>query len=154
MQPDRTAELTRLIERRILVLDGAMGTMIQQCRLSEGDFRGSFHDHAHDLKGDNDLLSVTRPDVVRDVHDEYLAAGADIIETNTFSATSTARRRRLRVNAPTAPRQPTRRARALSPARSAPPIAPRRSRRTSTIRVRATRISTNWRRRMPKRRTR
>jgi len=90
MQPDRTAELTRLIERRILVLDGAMGTMIQQCRLSEGDFRGSFHDHAHDLKGDNDLLSVTRPDVVRDVHDEYLAAGADIIETNTFSATSIA----------------------------------------------------------------
>ncbi|HEY5367344.1 MAG TPA: homocysteine S-methyltransferase family protein, partial [Casimicrobiaceae bacterium] len=90
MQPDRTAELTRLIERRILVLDGAMGTMIQQCRLSEDDFRGSFHDHAHDLKGDNDLLSLTRPGIVRDVHDAYLAAGADIIETNTFSATSIA----------------------------------------------------------------
>ena len=49
MQPDRTAELTRLLERRILVLDGAMGTMIQQCRLSEADFRGPFHDHTHDL---------------------------------------------------------------------------------------------------------
>ncbi|MEO6749342.1 MAG: homocysteine S-methyltransferase family protein [Casimicrobiaceae bacterium] len=90
MQPDRTAELTRLIERRILVLDGAMGTMIQQCRLSEDDFRGHFHDHARDLKGDNDLLSLTRPGVVRDVHNAYLAAGADIIETNTFSATSIA----------------------------------------------------------------
>ncbi len=90
MQPDRTALITRLLERRILVLDGAMGTMIQQCRLTEHDFRGGFHDHGHDLKGDNDLLVLTRPDVVRDVHDAYLAAGADIIETNTFSATSIA----------------------------------------------------------------
>jgi 5-methyltetrahydrofolate--homocysteine methyltransferase len=90
MQPDRSAELTRLLERRILVLDGAMGTMIQQCRLSEADFRGAFHDHACDLKGDNDILVLTRPDVVRDVHDAYLAAGADIVETNTFNATSIA----------------------------------------------------------------
>jgi 5-methyltetrahydrofolate--homocysteine methyltransferase len=90
MQPDRTAELTRLLERRILVLDGAMGTMIQQCHLSEADFRGPFHDHTHDLKGDNDILVLTRPDVVRDVHDAYLAAGADIVETNTFNATSIA----------------------------------------------------------------
>ncbi|MEP7061305.1 MAG: homocysteine S-methyltransferase family protein [Betaproteobacteria bacterium] len=90
MQPDRTAELTRLLERRILVLDGAMGTMIQQCRLTEADFRGEFHDHSHDLKGDNDILVLTRPDIVRDVHDAYLAAGADIVETNTFSATSIA----------------------------------------------------------------
>ena len=67
MQPDRTAELTRLLRERILVLDGAMGTMIQQLRLSEADFRGAagcgLHDHSHDLKGDNDLLVLTRPHV-------------------------------------------------------------------------------------------
>ena len=90
MQPDRTHELVTLLRRRILVLDGAMGTMIQQCRLSEDDFRGRFHDHSHDLRGDNDLLVLTRPDVVRDIHDAYLEAGADLIETNTFSATSVA----------------------------------------------------------------
>src|SRR5690242_8485385 len=87
MQPDRTVELSRLMRERILVLDGAMGTMIQQCRLTERDFRGPFHDHPHDLAGDNDLLSVTRPDTVEAIHDAYLAAGADLIETNTFSAT-------------------------------------------------------------------
>jgi 5-methyltetrahydrofolate--homocysteine methyltransferase len=90
MQPDRTAELTRLLRRRILVLDGAMGTQIQQCRLSEADFRGQFHDHDHDLRGDNDLLALTKPEVVRKIHDDYLAAGADVIETNTFSATRVA----------------------------------------------------------------
>ncbi|MEO6927897.1 MAG: homocysteine S-methyltransferase family protein [Casimicrobiaceae bacterium] len=90
MQPDRTTLLSHLLEQRILVLDGAMGTMIQQCRLGETDFRGTFHGHAHDLKGDNDMLALTRPDVVRGVHDAYLAAGADIIETNTFNATSIA----------------------------------------------------------------
>src|SRR6478609_4684425 len=90
MQPDRTAELTRLLRERILVLDGAMGTMIQQCRLTERDFRGPFHDHPHDLAGDNDLLSVTLPETVDAIHDAYLAAGADLIETNTFSATSIA----------------------------------------------------------------
>jgi len=90
MQLDRTAELTRLLRERILVLDGAMGTMIQQCRLTERDFRGPFHDHPHDLAGDNDLLSVTLPKTVDAIHDAYLAAGADLIETNTFSATSIA----------------------------------------------------------------
>jgi 5-methyltetrahydrofolate--homocysteine methyltransferase len=90
MQPDRTVLLTRLLRDRILVMDGAMGTQIQQRKLSEADFRGCFHDHAHDLKGDNDLLALTQPEVVRAIHDEYLAAGADIIETNTFSATSIA----------------------------------------------------------------
>ena len=90
MQPDRTDELRRLLDRRILVLDGAMGTMVQQCHLGEADFRGHFHDTAQELKGDNDLLSLTRPDVVRGIHDAYLAAGADIIETNTFSATAIA----------------------------------------------------------------
>jgi 5-methyltetrahydrofolate--homocysteine methyltransferase len=94
MQPDRTAELTRLLLRRILILDGAMGTQIQQCKLGESDFRGpaacGLAGHAHDLKGDNDLLSITRPEVIRAIHDEYLAAGADIIETNTFNATAIA----------------------------------------------------------------
>src|SRR4051812_23353944 len=90
MQPDRTPLLTRLMRERILVMDGAMGTQIQQCKLSEADFRGRFHDHSHDVKGDNDLLALTQPDVVRKIHDAYLAAGADIIETNTFSATSIA----------------------------------------------------------------
>jgi len=90
MQPDRTALLTRLMRERILVMDGAMGTMIQQRKLSEDDFRGCFHDHTHDLQGDNDLLVLTQPDVVRAIHDEYLAAGADIIETNTFTATAIA----------------------------------------------------------------
>jgi 5-methyltetrahydrofolate--homocysteine methyltransferase len=91
VQPDRTAELTRLLKQRILVLDGAWGTMIQERRLGEADFRGppacGLHDHRGDLKGNNDILVLTRPDVVRDIHDAYLAAGADITETNTFSAT-------------------------------------------------------------------
>jgi 5-methyltetrahydrofolate--homocysteine methyltransferase len=75
------------MRERILVLDGAMGTMIQQCRLSERDFRGHLHDHAHDLAGDNDVLSLTRPRTVREMHDAYFEAGADIVETNTFTAT-------------------------------------------------------------------
>jgi len=81
--------LRRLFESRIAVLDGAMGTMIQERRLGEADFRGSrFARHARDLKGNNDLLSLTRPDVVEAIHEQYLAAGADIIETNTFTATA------------------------------------------------------------------
>jgi 5-methyltetrahydrofolate--homocysteine methyltransferase len=90
MQPDRTELLARLLAQRILVLDGAMGTMVQQCGLGEADFRGHFHDHGRDLKGDNDILSLTRPDIVRSIHDGYLEAGADIIETNTFNATAIA----------------------------------------------------------------
>src|SRR4029077_15783247 len=86
-QRDHTAELTRLLHGRILVLDGAMGTMIQQCRLTERDFRGPFHDHPRELSGDNDVLSLTRPETVRSIHDAYFEAGADIVETNTFSAT-------------------------------------------------------------------
>jgi len=88
---DKTALLTRLLRERILILDGAMGTMIQGRRLSEPDYRGpatcGLQGHAHDLKGDNDLLALTNPDVIRAIHDEFLAAGADIIETNTFNAT-------------------------------------------------------------------
>ena len=89
MQPDRTAELKALLQQRILVLDGAMGTMIQRHRLQEADYRGTrFADHVHDLKGNNDLLLLTRPEVIRGIHAEYLAAGADIVETNTFNATA------------------------------------------------------------------
>ncbi len=88
MQPDRTAELRERLEHQILVLDGAMGTMIQRHGLREADYRGSrFAGHPHDLKGNNDLLLLTRPELIRAIHAEYLAAGADIIETNTFNST-------------------------------------------------------------------
>jgi 5-methyltetrahydrofolate--homocysteine methyltransferase len=86
-----TARLDERLARRILLLDGAMGTMIQRYRLTEAEFRGErFRDHQHDLKGNNDLLVLTRPDVIREIHHAYLDAGADIIETNTFSSTSIA----------------------------------------------------------------
>ncbi len=81
-------DIRQLVKDRILVIDGAMGTMLQQYGLEEADFRGErFKDHPCDLKGNNDLLSITRPDVVEAVHRAYLEAGADIIETNTFSGT-------------------------------------------------------------------
>jgi len=81
-------ELRRLIEKRILVLDGAMGTMIQRHDLQEADFRGErFKDHSFSLKGNNDLLSLTRPDIIKSIHASYFEAGADIAETNTFSST-------------------------------------------------------------------
>jgi 5-methyltetrahydrofolate--homocysteine methyltransferase len=87
MQPDRTEELRALLKRRILVLDGAMGTEIQGHRLSEADFRGTrFADFEHDLKGNNDLLTLTQPAIIREIHSKYFAAGADIIETNTFNS--------------------------------------------------------------------
>ena len=88
---DRTPLLHEAAANRVLVLDGAMGTMIQRHRLSEEDFRGDqFADHTKPLKGNNDLLCLTCPDVIRGIHAEYLAAGADLIETNTFSATRVA----------------------------------------------------------------
>ncbi len=81
----------KLLRERVLVLDGAMGTMIQRYQLQEQDFRGErFKDHPSDLKGNNDLLSITRPDVIKQIHLDYLAADADIIETNTFSGTTIA----------------------------------------------------------------
>ena len=87
----RAAALPELLRQRIVVLDGAMGTMIQRYKLGEADFRGArFKDHRKDLKGNNDLLQLTRPDVIREIHEQYLAAGADIVETNTFGATSVA----------------------------------------------------------------
>ncbi|TVQ83969.1 MAG: methionine synthase [Micavibrio sp.] len=83
--------LKTLIQQRILVLDGGMGTMIQAHRFSEKDYRGArFADWAGDLKGNNDLLSLTQPDVIRDIHTAYLEAGADIVETNTFNANAVA----------------------------------------------------------------
>jgi len=79
--------LTELLARRILILDGAMGTMIQRHRLTEEDFRGArFADHGRDVRGNNDLLVLMRPDVISAIHLEYLEAGADIIETCTFSS--------------------------------------------------------------------
>jgi 5-methyltetrahydrofolate--homocysteine methyltransferase len=86
-RPDVTEELTAALRDRILVLDGAMGTMIQGHRLDEADYRGErFADWPSDLRGNNDLLSLTRPEVIRAIHDEYLGAGADIVGTNTFNA--------------------------------------------------------------------
>jgi 5-methyltetrahydrofolate--homocysteine methyltransferase len=87
----RGAALPGILHERIAVLDGAMGTMIQGYRLSEADFRGErFADHGKDLKGNNDLLVLTRPDVIAEIHRQYLEAGADLIETNTFGSTSIA----------------------------------------------------------------
>lgn len=97
----RAAQLPAILARRIVILDGAMGTMIQRLQLGEAQYRGAgyagpdaagerFRDFARDLKGNNELLSITRPDLVRDVHLAYLAAGVDLIETNTFGATSIA----------------------------------------------------------------
>ena len=84
-------KIDEILAERILVLDGAMGTMIQKYNLSEEDFRGEkFKNHSCDLKGNNDLLSITRPDIIKAIHKEYLDAGADIIETNTFSSTNIA----------------------------------------------------------------
>ena len=83
------ALLRELFARRIALLDGAMGTMIQRHPLTEADFRGErFKDHGHDLKGNNDILSITRPDVIKGIHRGYFDAGSDIVETNTFSTTT------------------------------------------------------------------
>ena len=100
LHPQRVEMLERALDQRILVIDGAMGTMIQSHRLDETDYRGerfvdghdSGHAHgegcSHDLKGNNDLLSLTRPDIISGVHEAYLDAGADLVETNTFNATA------------------------------------------------------------------
>ena len=87
----RAQALPEILNTRIAILDGAMGTMIQRFKLSEADYRGErFEDFPKDVKGNNELLSLTRPDVIRDIHEGYLAAGADMIETNTFGATTIA----------------------------------------------------------------
>src|ERR1700743_1634738 len=80
-------DIKKELQERILVIDGAMGTMIQRYQLTEDDFRGErFKDHPSDLKGNNDLLNLTRPDVIKAIHAEHLDAGADIMETNTCSS--------------------------------------------------------------------
>ena len=91
----RGANLPQLLKDRILVLDGAMGTMIQQRKLNEQQYRGlpestRFENHSIDLKGNNELLNITHPEIILDIHRQYLAAGADLIETNTFGATTIA----------------------------------------------------------------
>ncbi len=87
VRPDATAELTAAMRERVLVMDGAMGTMLQRFELTEDDYRGDrFADWSRDVRGNSDVLSLTRPDVVRAIHREYLEAGADVVETNTFSA--------------------------------------------------------------------
>ena len=85
----RASKLERLLGERIVLLDGAMGTMIQTYGLDEAGFRGErFKDWPHDLKGNNDLLSLTQPQIIQAIHREYLEAGADIVETNTFNCTT------------------------------------------------------------------
>ena len=87
----RAAQLPEIMRQRIVVLDGAMGTMIQRYKLTEADYRGArFAEHGKDLKGNNELLQLTKPEVIREIHEQYLAAGADLIETNTFGATTVA----------------------------------------------------------------
>jgi 5-methyltetrahydrofolate--homocysteine methyltransferase len=87
----RGQQLPEILAQRIAILDGAMGTMIQRFKLTEAQYRGErFKDSHKDVKGNNELLSLTRPDVIRDIHEGYLAAGADLIETNTFGATTVA----------------------------------------------------------------
>ena len=82
-------DIKKILQERILVLDGAMGTMIQSLGLSEEDFRGEeFKNHPCDLKGNNDLLSITQPEAIKEIHRKYFKAGADICETNTFNATA------------------------------------------------------------------
>lgn len=87
----RALQLPALLRERIVILDGAMGTMIQRFKLTEAQYRGTrFADFDRDVKGNNELLSLTRPDIIKDIHEGYLAAGADLIETNTFGATTIA----------------------------------------------------------------
>ncbi|MBI2292691.1 MAG: homocysteine S-methyltransferase family protein, partial [Betaproteobacteria bacterium] len=91
MKNSRSAQLEALLRERIVILDGAMGTMIQGYKLDEAGYRGArFHDFGRDLKGNNDLLTLTQPQIIRAIHDAYFAAGADVIETNTFNSTSIA----------------------------------------------------------------
>ena len=87
VRPDQTDELTTALRSRILILDGAMGTAIQRDRPDEAGYRGErFKDWPSDVQGNNDLLTLTQPEIIAGIHREYLEAGADIIETNTFNA--------------------------------------------------------------------
>src|SRR2546429_1864288 len=89
MQPNEMSQFESLLTERIAIIDGAMGTMIQTYRLEDEGYRGErFKDWPHDLKGNNDLLSIAQPRIIQEIHRQYLEAGADIIETNTFNSTS------------------------------------------------------------------
>lgn len=156
----KVEQLRAQLNERILVLDGGMGTMIQSYRLNEADFRGErFADWPCDLKGNNDLLVLSKPEVIAAIHNAYFEAGADIIETNTFNSTtiamadyqmescrrkSTLRRRNWRapvlMSGPRAPR----RNRATLPVFSAQPTARRLFLRTSTIRHFVISLLTGW----------
>src|SRR5206468_12754793 len=93
MNSDTAVRLRALLAKRILLLDGAMGTMVQRHRLTESDFRGDrFAKHDRDVRGNLDLLNLTRPEIITDIHHQYLAAGSDIIETNTFSSNAISQR--------------------------------------------------------------
>ena len=153
----RITEFKRLLGERILVLDGAVGTMIQASKPDEAAYRGQrFHDWSCDLKGNNDLLTLTQPALIREIHSSFLAAGADIIETNTFNSSAPSQgdyrmeglvgelnlalphawRAKSPISMPSAAGS-----RGLLPARSVRPIAPARCRRASTIRPIATSVS-------------
>src|SRR5450830_1712348 len=91
MNNNPTSLLASALGERILILDGAMGTMIQRYKLDEAAYRGDrFPDFPHDVKGNNELLVLTQPQVIQEIHEQYLAAGSDIVETNTFGATKVA----------------------------------------------------------------
>ena len=91
--PTSHSQLVEIARQRIVIIDGAMGTMIQRHRLSEDDYRGArFRSHRKDLRGNNELLVLTRPELIEEIHRQYLDAGADLIETNTFSANAVSQR--------------------------------------------------------------
>ena len=159
--------LKQLAAERILVLDGAMGTMIQALKLDEEGYRGArFDAWNREVRGNNDLLNLSRPEAVRDIHLAYFRAGADIVSTNTFSSTAIAQAdygmediayelnlegARLAREAAITARERGRPARASSPARSGRPTAPRRSRRTCPIPASAPSPSTSCARPMASR---
>ncbi|BBN55879.1 hypothetical protein TRE132_40040 [Pseudomonas chlororaphis subsp. aurantiaca] len=162
----RLQALQQALKERILILDGGMGTMIQSYKLEEQDYRGKrFADWPSDVKGNNDLLVLTRPDVIGGIEKAYLDAGADILETNTFNATQISMAdygmealvyelnvegARLARKVADAKTLETRTSRASSPASWARPAAPARCRRTSTTPATATSPSTNWWRTIPR----
>ena len=153
-----TDKIRQAAEQRILILDGAMGTMIQRHTLEEEDFRGQRFANWHtDLKGNNDLLSLTQPDIICDIHRAYLDAGADIIETNTFNSTTISQAdydmqaisREINVVSAQLARKAadefsTPISRVLSPVFLAPPAEPPPYRRMSTIPARAMSPLTSW----------
>lgn len=164
----RGAALPALLKSRILILDGAMGTMIQRYKLDEAAYRGErFKDFPRDIKGNNELLSITQPQIIREIHDQYFAAGADIVETNTFGATTVAQSdyemedlvvemniESAKLAREAAEKYATPENRASSRARSGRRRKRPASRRTSTTRAHATSRSTSCARRTTSRRRR